>query len=606
MTGRVSLARRLGTYFALGPLNLVRVAAYRIGLRLRIHPVLRARFQAVSGPFFLRSEISRSQAVPRQTWRHSLNYFSYHRFPLNGVPDWHINPFRPGARADEHAHWSNIPDFTTAIGDIKAIWEASRFDWLIAMAERAALGDDVEFERLNAWLEDWLKANPPYKGVNWKCGQEASIRVMQLATAALIFNQMKPLAPALRAFVAAHLKRIVPTIGYAIGQANNHGTSEAAALFIGGSWLGGREGERWGAIGRRWLEDRAALLIASDGTFSQYSVVYHRLMLDTYALAEIWRRALILPAFSPVLYERMRLATLWLQNMVIAENGDAPNLGANDGAKLLSLTDADYRDFRPSLQLASALFLDARAMAAAGVWDRQLVWLGVRSPDRILAPPQSVSLDEGGFHILRMGAAMALLRYPRFRFRPSQADALHLDLWLDGRNLLRDAGSFSYEDEDGAWFSGTSAHNTIEFDDRDQMPRFGRFLFGAWLKAEGVESVKKCGENAISAAAGYRDMWGAQHHRRIVLRRDGLDCVDKLSGNARKAVLRWRLAPGDWNLSENTLALGQIRLNLSCDRPFALKLSCAPESRYYLHRENIPVLELETTPPATIQTVVKF
>lgn len=47
---------------------------------------------------------------------------------------------------------------------------------------------------------------------------------------------------------------------------------------------------------------------------------------------------------------------------------------------------------------------------------------------------------------------MAMLRYPRFRFRPSQADALHLDLWLEGRNLLRDAGTYSYNTE-SAWLS---------------------------------------------------------------------------------------------------------------------------------------------------------
>src|SRR3546814_21172555 len=91
---------------------------------------------------------------------------------------------------------------------------------------------------------------------------------------------------------------------------------------------------------------------------------------------------------------------------------------------------------------------------------------------------------------------MAMLRYPLFRFRPSQADARHLDLWLGGRNLLRDAGSFSYAEEDGVWFGGTSAHNSVEFDGRDQMPRLGRFLFGAWLKADGVEAVSECGANA--------------------------------------------------------------------------------------------------------------
>lgn len=199
-----------------------------------------------------------------------------------------------------------------------------------------------------------------------------------------------------------------------------------------------------------------------------------------------------------------------------------------------------------------------------------------------------------------------MLRYPRFRFRPSQADALHLDLWLGGRNLLRDAGSFSYASEDGVWFGGTSAHNTVEFDGRDQMPRLGRFLFGAWLKADGVEAVRQSESGKAMAAAGYRDAWGARHHRQIALRSDGLDCIDRLDGNARKAVLRWRLAPGDWHLAGNTLTDGKIRLQLSADTALTLRLKQAPESRYYLQREDIPVLEAETALPATITTQVSF
>lgn len=600
------LACKMATYLALGPSNLFRVAAHRMRLRLRIHPVLRVRSEAPAGPFFAPGQAVAVHLVPRQTWRDDMLYFGYHRFPSTGAPDWHANPFRPGARAEKRAHWSHIPDFDAAVGDIKAVWEASRFDWLIAMAQRAALGEEAELVRLNAWLEDWVEANPPYRGVNWKCGQETSIRVMHFATAALILGQTKTPLPALRVLLAAHLARIAPTISYAIGQANNHGTSEAAALFIGGSWLGGREGKRWAAIGRRWLEDRAYQLIVSDGTFSQYSIVYHRVMLDTYALAEVWRRALNLPAFSPTLHERLRVATLWLRDMTITENGDGPNVGANDGAKLLSLTDTDYRDFRPSLQLAAALFADARAIEASGIWDQSLAWLGVPRPDNVLSSPRSVTLDEGGFHVLRVGAGMAMLRYPRFRFRPGQADALHLDLWLGGRNLLRDAGSFSYAEEDGVWFAGTSAHNSVEFDGRDQMPRLGRFLFGAWLKADGVEAVSECGANAASAAAGYRDALGARHHRQVVLRSDGLDCIDRLGGNAHKAVLRWRLAPGNWRLFGKALTDGKVGLSLSADMPFTLRLTRAPESRYYLQLENIPVLEVEIALPATITTHVSF
>jgi len=164
--------------------------------------------------------------------------------------------------------------------------------------------------------------------------------------------------------------------------------------------------------------------------------------------------------------------------MVSSLNGDGPNLGANDGARLLQLTDTTYRDHRPSVQLAMALFAGQRAYAEEGPWNHALQWLGVPLPQALASQPGSQVADDGGFAILRRGAAMAMLRYPRFRFRPSQADALHLDLWLDGDNLLRDAGSYSYNTEPKwlNYFGGTASHNTVQFDERDQMPRLSRFF----------------------------------------------------------------------------------------------------------------------------------
>ena len=118
------------------------------------------------------------------------------------------------------------------------------------MAQRVALGDPAELTRLNHWLANWSRLNPPYLGVNWKCGQEASIRVLHLAAAALILDQAEQPLGSLCDLLRAHLRRIAPTMAYAIGQQNNHGTTEAAALFVGGSWLasqGVAEAEKWEA-----------------------------------------------------------------------------------------------------------------------------------------------------------------------------------------------------------------------------------------------------------------------------------------------------------------------------------------------------------------------
>ena len=36
-------------------------------------------------------------------------------------------------------------------------------------------------------------------------------------------------------------------------------------------------------------------------------------------------------------------------------------------------------------------------------------------------------------------------------------------------------------------FSGTQGHSTIQFDNRNQMPRLSRFLFGSWLKPSNIK-----------------------------------------------------------------------------------------------------------------------
>ncbi|MEN1395660.1 heparinase, partial [Pseudomonas aeruginosa] len=94
---------------------------------------------------------------------------------------------------------------------------------------------------------------------------------MHLALAAILLQQVTAPPAALLDLLRIHLRRIVPTIRYAIAQDNNHGTSEAAALFIGGSWLrahGEPDAVTWMRLGRKWLENRAKHLIGEDGSFS--------------------------------------------------------------------------------------------------------------------------------------------------------------------------------------------------------------------------------------------------------------------------------------------------------------------------------------------------
>ncbi|MEA9997372.1 heparinase II/III-family protein [Pseudomonas sp. 10B1] len=602
-----SLLIKIKTAAALGFDNIFRAVFYRIGIKIGINPVRRLTAKTPLGPFFEEC-LAEGNLLPYPSqWNTEIRYFGFWLCPLSfAPPNWHLNPLNGKVVPEPKREWWKIADFDADVGDIKNIWEASRFDWVLAFAQKAT-SEGSSLARLNLWLADWCQNNEPYFGPNWKCGQEASIRVMHLAMAAIILDADQAPLQSLSDLVSLHLERIEPTLSYAIAQDNNHGTSEAAALFIGGSWLskfGHRKGAHWERLGRKWLENRAGRLVEEDGSFSQYSANYHRVMLDTFSMVEIWRVKQELVRFSSRFETKVKAAANWLYTMCDQVTGDVPNIGANDGARLMLLTDTDFRDFRPSIQLSVALFSNLRAYASEGDWDLPLKWLNLNIPVSTLPPPGSQLFNEGGYGVLRIGDIFALLRFPRFRFRPSQADALHVDLWRNGICLLCDAGSYSYHSDDEwlRYFPGTISHNTIQFDDRDQMPRLSRFLFGNWLKTTQTNLIAKA-DGMRACSATYVDSDKVMHSRRLLLSNKSLKVTDNISGFSKSAVLRWRLKPGKWIVDGSTVTKGTERLVFTTDvRVVRFEVVQGWESRYYLQKDQIPVLEVEVLAAGTLTT----
>lgn len=597
------------TLWALGLRNVARVGLYRVLLRAHLHPVQYLKPQAASGVHFgasRRVKKAESSSLPVQD---SLKIFGWQQVDHQGdVPDWHSNPVDGRYQANADLPWWKIPDFATETGDIKYIWELSRMDWVLDFAQRAKLGDDAALKRLNHWLADWEERNPPYFGANWKCGQEASIRVMHVAIAALILEQLGDPSPRLSVFLRNHLARIAPTLSYARGQSNNHATSEAAALYIGGHILksvDAKVGARYICTGRKMLHDAVMELFAKDGSFSQYSLNYHRVALDTLSLVEVFRLHFGDEDFSNGYRARAAAATDWLHGLIMSDSGAGPLLGHNDGANLLALSVADYTDYRPSAQLASRLFRQEMAFAP-GLYDDVLDWLEIEPVKHTAASPKNLHFPESGIVILRNDRASVLFRYPEYRFRPSQSDALHVDLWVDGVNILKDAGTFSYNatPEISEYFNGVASHNTVQFDGRDQMPRLGRFLFGEWLHADDVDVNIDAAE--LYAKASYTDHWKNKHERSVELLNEQLAVTDRLSGKGAQAVLRWRLPKDEWAFSYSGVSNGTVTIALDSTVPLDISLTDGKESRYYGQMQDICVLEARFRVPATIKSRITF
>ena len=139
------------------------------------------------------------------------------------------------------------------------------------------------------------------------------------------------------------------------------------------------------------------------------------------------------------------------------------------------------------------------------------------------------------------------------------------------------------------------------------------FGLGDWLKTERLQTLQE-DDPSSHFAAGYRDGQGACHHRLVSLQDDALQVVDEVQSFVRQAVLRWRLMPGDWLFESSpdgprlTLNGGhQFSLNVSADVPITrCELVVGWESRHYLEKTPLPVLEVEIQQAGALTTQLQW
>ncbi len=609
----MNLFTKLQAYLQLGLRSIFDVAVYRIGLKTGMHPVLRVKTPPVPvGSFFEICEAR--QPLPRASlvWQDRPWAFGQSLGEKSdSPPDWHANILTKAIVQNADEQWNRIATFTMKTGDIKTVWEASRLDWVLAFAQSAASGNNEALEKLNCWLSDWNEKNPPYQGPNWMCGQEASIRVAHLLLGAFILNSANQISLPVEAMILAHLRRILPTIGYARGQNNNHATSEAMALYAGGLWLQNcandqatrDEARKYVKAGSRLASERIESLVFDDGGFAQYSHVYHRLMLDSLSVIELARHHFDAPKFSDNFYEKAKTASKWLRFFTEPQKGDVPNMGSNDGAWLLPIGPGLYRDFRPSCALASTLFENKTAFAEIESAAAILSWLNVepKSPIKLENRPEVQVFSDSGIAALSKGDLRIYMRLPGARFRPHQADALHLDIWKGDQDLLVDGGTYSYASSGWEYFPSTAAHNSIEFDKRDQMPRISRFLFGSWLKRDVL--IEDTQNNSICCS--YVDSWGCQHERSVSLKEDIILVRDRISGPFKSAVLRWRFADMITSVSQNTAMSDGVRLSVTVDgEPANLEQENMPCSIHYHDRLERKAVKTSTHIPGELISII--
>ena len=160
-------------------------------------------------------------------------------------------------------------------------------------------------------------------------------------------------------------------------------------------------------------------------------------------------------------------------------------------------------------------------------------------------PPDGlVVFEDSGFAVVREGPLWLAFRCgpfaPDFLPAHAHADALSFQLWWDGRPVLADAGTYTYEPgAERDWFRGTAAHSTVRVDGRDQFRLWGAFRSGRLPEVK----FRFAREGVLEASVrlGRR----VRHMRRLEWSGDEIlvrDLLDGLKKHRLESRLTW--APG--------------------------------------------------------------
>ncbi|MCF0072438.1 heparinase II/III family protein [Dyadobacter sp. CY261] len=459
-----------------------------------------------------------------------FRYFSGQWFQIS---DWHTNPLT-GFVYDRREHWSGINDFSREAGDIKFVWEKSRFTFLYDLIRYDFHFSDDQSAQVFDLITDWIDKNPVNCGPNWKCSQEISLRVLNWVFALHYYRfsatLSQPLLDKMFCSIYDQMRHVAANIRFSeIAVRNNHVLTEALGLYVVGLMFPQFPGSsKWRARGKSLFETEIASQISADGTYIQFSMNYHRVVIQLLT----WGIRLAELNDDPMpnaVHSGAKASLEFLRVCQNNENGHLPNYGHNDGAVFFPLSECGFRDFRPQMAaLGNVLGIDLDYRKEN--WSEESEWLtGNRSrpaPRVKLSLLHEGSFSKDGYHIILDVGTLTFLRCGNYYSRPFQADLNHLDIWINGRNILRDAGTWLYnaDEESIRYFSGTRSHNTVMIDHFDQMQKGNRFIWMHWIK-EAKGEVGIAGDELWIEAEfeGFRHVGkGIVHRRRVVKKKNRL------------------------------------------------------------------------------------
>jgi hypothetical protein len=471
---------------------------------------------------------------------HRLLNLSFN-FPT-GV-DWHLDPASGRSWPKQYtglmARWFWTDERKN---DALPTWELNRHQHFVTLGRAYFLtGDERYATTCSQQILSWLAQNPPNIGINWFSSLEIGMRLISWSIAFYLLRASDAFAGETgKWFVKGLYQQAAYLWGHLTvdeGVPNNHLIGEVTALIVvGGLFPEFKDSSVWVRGGLRILDQALRQQTHLDGVNKEQASGYHRFVLDLVLLVVLLGQCGTVPRADNIerVLERMLDYALYAMD----PEGQLPQIGdSGDGWGVRLDMRAPHRDVRPWLAVGAVLYgrsdLKFGAMSglvlstgeAAEGFRAEALWLvGGAGRDIFLAleerlPPfRSFSFREGGHYVIRDSwdarTDFALFRSGEFGLGGEGAcahahcDLLSLVLWIGGRAVLVDSGTFSYHGPWRSYFRLTPAHNTLRIDDQEQAIPLNAF---AWKEVP----IAACAYHGERAVRGVFDTGGVRIARHI-------------------------------------------------------------------------------------------
>ncbi len=508
--------------------------------------------------FFYGKEIKGLNKIPSEVLKNNFEdlkkgkyiFFNKTKIDLGVDYDWLTNPLT-NYKYDIDKHWSEIQDLSSEAGDIKYVWEKARFSFLYDIIRYDYHFNKDESEFVFKEIEDFIDKNPINQGPNYKCSQETSLRVLNWTFALYYYkdsvNLTSELFNKITHSIYWQIHHVYHNIHFSrITVRNNHAITETLMLYLSEKLFPFFPNvKKWSIKGKKWFEQEIAYQIYEDGTFLQFSMNYHRVVIQLLTWG-IQLAKLNNDKFKPVVYERAKKSLYFLDASKDPITGKLPNYGSNDGALFFKLTDDDYRVYTSQLD-------DLRAVLEGFKYSdsKSSLWYGVQVDKKVSEKLSELNnFEKSGYYIIQDDNTKTFIRCGGYKDRPFQSDNLHLDIWANGINYLRDTGSYKYNAavEDLNYFNGVEGHNTVSVSKENQMLKGDRFIWYYWVsKAKATLANDNKTFKFTGTIKAYQQINNKIEHQRKITKPKGdnfwkiKDTVTNI-GN-RKIYQYWHLNP---------------------------------------------------------------